>query len=400
MNCRGEEYAALAGPLTIASSGIADISVAFAPVVLPERRHPAAAAFGCGHGPRDAAAACYGEAAEVYCSAFRAECDTTRATLAGLPGAIDPRSLLLVSDEQYENRRSLNAVLPERHRIPERYDERRAIDWVRGTDLLTGAPAWVPATCCWVGYPCGPGEASFATADSSGCGSGASLADATLHGVLECVERDATALWWYSRAHRPAVDLGTMNEPSFLAVREGLRARGRSLVVIDVTTDIEIPSYVAITTGPGGDTPVFGAASHPIPAVACWKAVAEAVLTWVCAGVCSLPADISAWVRTTLTSDHAFLQGHGTAVVPAAPVERAADAWLTWCLTHLRVLGLHPVRVDLTRADLFVPVVRVFVPGLRPVLDRRAPGRLYSVPGKLGWRGSADGRLNPVPCTW
>ncbi len=52
-----------------------------------------------------------------------------------------------------------------------------------------------------------------------------------------------------------------------------------------------------------------------------------------------------------------------------------------------------------TRPDIGMPVARVTVPGPRRFWERFAPGCLYDVPVKLGWRDSAlsGGELNPVP---
>jgi hypothetical protein len=54
--------------------------------------------------------------------------------------------------------------------------------------------------------------------------------------------------------------------------------------------------------------------------------------------------------------------------------------------------------LDQTRPDIEVPVVRVIVPGLRHFYRRLAPGRLYDVPVKLGWRDRplAENELNPA----
>jgi hypothetical protein len=53
--------------------------------------------------------------------------------------------------------------------------------------------------------------------------------------------------------------------------------------------------------------------------------------------------------------------------------------------------------LDQTRADIGVPVVKVVVPGLRHFYRRFAPGRLYDIPVKLGWRDRpvSEDALNP-----
>jgi ribosomal protein S12 methylthiotransferase accessory factor len=55
--------------------------------------------------------------------------------------------------------------------------------------------------------------------------------------------------------------------------------------------------------------------------------------------------------------------------------------------------------LEQTRADIGLPVAKVFVPGLRHFWMRFGPGRLYDVPVALGWRAeqSTPDQLNPIP---
>ena len=61
-------------------------------------------------------------------------------------------------------------------------------------------------------------------------------------------------------------------------------------------------------------------------------------------------------------------------------------------------LGLEMLVLDQTRPDIGMPVVKVFVPGLRHFWARLAPGRLYEVPARLGWlpQPLAEEQLNPI----
>jgi ribosomal protein S12 methylthiotransferase accessory factor len=56
------------------------------------------------------------------------------------------------------------------------------------------------------------------------------------------------------------------------------------------------------------------------------------------------------------------------------------------CVSIAKRKGLDFLVLDQTRPDIEVPVARVIVPGLRHFYLRLAPGRLYDVPVKLGWR--------------
>jgi ribosomal protein S12 methylthiotransferase accessory factor len=50
-----------------------------------------------------------------------------------------------------------------------------------------------------------------------------------------------------------------------------------------------------------------------------------------------------------------------------------------------------------TRPDIGLPVVKVFVPGLRHFWSRFAPGRLYDVPMRMGYSAKDEAALNPYP---
>jgi ribosomal protein S12 methylthiotransferase accessory factor len=53
--------------------------------------------------------------------------------------------------------------------------------------------------------------------------------------------------------------------------------------------------------------------------------------------------------------------------------------------------------LDQTQPDLDLSVVKVIVPGLRHFWRRLGPGRLYTVPVRLGWqdRPAREEEMNP-----
>jgi ribosomal protein S12 methylthiotransferase accessory factor YcaO len=55
-------------------------------------------------------------------------------------------------------------------------------------------------------------------------------------------------------------------------------------------------------------------------------------------------------------------------------------------LEHLRRAGLTAYGADLQRADIGIPAVRLFVPGLCHFKPRLGHRRLVEVPKKLGWK--------------
>jgi thiazole/oxazole-forming peptide maturase SagD family component len=82
--------------------------------------------------------------------------------------------------------------------------------------------------------------------DSNGNAAGNSLEEAILQGFMELVERDSVALWWYNRIQRPAVDLDSFDEPYLQALRDYYQSQNYELWVLDITSDLNIPSFAAI----------------------------------------------------------------------------------------------------------------------------------------------------------
>jgi ribosomal protein S12 methylthiotransferase accessory factor len=69
-----------------------------------------------------------------------------------------------------------------------------------------------------------------------------------------------------------------------------------------------------------------------------------------------------------------------------------------FCQALVERQGMEVLVLDQTRPDIGLPVVKVIVPGLRHFWPRFAPGRLYDVPVRLGWRSAplAEDQLNPL----
>src|SRR5262249_6818107 len=80
----------------------------------------------------------------------------------------------------------------------------------------------------------------------NGNAAGNTLEEAILQAFCEICERDAVALWWYNRALRPAFDLDSLREPYIDTLREFYSGMNRSLEVIDLTTDLGIPTSAAL----------------------------------------------------------------------------------------------------------------------------------------------------------
>ena len=107
-------------------------------------------------------------------------------------------------------------------------------------------------------------NARTVVADPSGNAAGNSLEEAVLHGLLELIERDALAIWWYNRIRRPAIALDAFDDPYIHRLAARYAARGRALWALDLTTDLGIPAVAAVSrrVDGGPDAVLLGFGAH------------------------------------------------------------------------------------------------------------------------------------------
>lgn len=355
---------------------------------------------------------CLAEAVERYSCGLFGDEKRRRARLGELgEAAIDPRDLLLFSEAQYRGRETSNAVHGRSFNpVPAPFDPDRAVDWTPAWSLTHARTVWLPASLCYFGHR-NPRDHDFGYAVSNGCAAGNTLEEAIQHGFFELVERDACALWWYNRVSRPAIDLSSFDDPFFEAMTRTFDAADRELVALDITSDLAIPTAMAVSwrRSDGGRIHI-GLGCHLEPRLAVSRALAELnqIAVW------DLKPDneavpvgsqrrIMRWLTEVTIENQPYLRPRAGAQRTAAEFTdlstRDVRDDLTMLIARLREKGLEMIVLDHTRPDIGFPVARVVVPGLRPILERRAPGRLYDVPVEMGWRDRplAEADLNPVP---
>ena len=232
-------------------------------------------------------------------------------------------------------------------------------------------------------------------ADSNGCAAGNTREEAIVQGFLELVERDAYAIWWYNRSQRAEVDLGQFNDSYIRDLQTQLAETGRKLWVLDVTSDLGVPTYVGILhwIQNGRENIEFGSGAHFDRRIAMLRTLTELnqfLAIGLMGGGTGEKPSLDGTTPLRL-QDHPFLvpastrtvQTGGDLKVPLHDTREQVEA----CVEIARRAGLDFLVLDQTRPDVEVPVVRVIVPGLRHFYRRFAPGRLYDVPVKLGLRG-------------
>jgi ribosomal protein S12 methylthiotransferase accessory factor len=150
------------------------------------------------------------ESLERYCGVFDGTEPRIRASFAGLgKAAIHPNACMGYSERQYAERQSHNRRGQKACWVPEPFREDVEIEWTPLWSLSAEEPRYLPTSLCYYGRFDPP----FARADSNGCAAGSVFEEAVLQGLLELIERDAVALWWYNRLRRRAVDLESVDDP-------------------------------------------------------------------------------------------------------------------------------------------------------------------------------------------
>ncbi|MEH1901587.1 MAG: TOMM precursor leader peptide-binding protein [Nostoc sp.] len=338
--------------------------------------------------------------------------------------AIHPNVCMNFSQQQYQNREQWNVECQGWfQKVPEPFDQEREIDWTPVWSLTHQEFKYLPTAYCYYGYQ--PSYKPDCWADSNGCAAGNTLEEAILQGFMELVERDAVALWWYNSLQKPQVDLDSFNEPYFQSLKEYYQTINREIWVLDITTDLNIPVFAAVTRrsdDPKGvarserfvEDIVLGYGAHFDANIAISRALTEVnqilpnVLFTKADGSTQYPpsADRLAvdWWKTATLSDQPYLvpSQRIAAKVSGDYREMASDDLLEYvklCQQIVENNGLEMLVLDQTRPDIGLRVAKVIVPGMRHMWKRLAPGRLYEVPVKMGWLQEplTEERLNSFP---
>jgi bacteriocin biosynthesis cyclodehydratase domain-containing protein len=365
---------------------------------------------GKGTTPVQAEVSALGEAIERYSGTFQGDEERVVDSLTGLGEiAIHPNRCQLFHPDQYPDRLAWNAAHAGFQRIAPPFPADQPTEWTPVWSLTQQRHRLLPTALLYFATPSNRGL----VADSNGNAAGASLEDAVLQGLLELIERDAVALWWYNRGRVPGVDLLAFDDPWVAELRTVYAELHREVWVLDVTSDLGVPTMVAVSSrmDRGRADILFGFGAHLDPRIAVRRALTElnqlmpALIAADADGAepCDDP-DALRWFRTATKENQPYLrpdprQGRKTprdySYRPAGDIRAEIDM----IRARIEKRGMEMLVLDQTRPDIGLPVVKVIVPGLRHFWARFAPGRLYDVPVALGRQPEPTPyhELNPIP---
>ena len=323
-----------------------------------------------------------GEAVERYSAAFVPYDQVMLRSYASVAeGAVSPWSIVLYGDAQYEQ--------------PEfgykRVDPEEPIGWVTGYSLTQDRPILVPAFAVYQPYQSQAGESPVIQQVTTGMACGNTLEEAILSAICEVVERDASMLMWMQTRRPPKVATGDKSPTALSEVLGRFGSVERYVTLLDVTTDLSIPAYVAVWDGPIANErgAIFASCASLSPRRAAIGALTELAQCLMWAG--SL-VDKGAHLPDPAIEQLSLIEEH--VLWPLRPTTRPAFAFalsserqvafgersepglvdvleaIMRCVEMIAAAGLEVIVVDVTSPDIRecgLHVVRAIIPGAQPL---------------------------------
>ncbi len=320
--------------------------------------------------------------------------------------AIHPYKCLNFSETQYKHRSVLNSNCQKKYLlIPAEFDEQKNMDWVKMYLIGSSEYKYIPAAYCFFNYPESIGSEACCYADSNGNAAGNTMEEAILQGLFELIERDSVAIWWYNRLNCPSVDIASFEDSYFNELLRYYKTIDRELYAIDLSFDIGIPCFAAISHDMEGGKMIVGFGAHVDAKIALERALTEMnQLLPILSGNKYLEDPvISDWIKNATIDNQPYLKQHNlpvktTCSYSADPLFSTYEA-IRHCQAKLAQSNMECYFINFTKPDIGLPVVKVIVPGLRHFWTRFGPGRLYDVPVKLNLlnKRKNEEELNPIP---
>lgn len=248
--------------------------------------------------------------------------------------------------------------------------------WVQAHSLLDGEPMHIPYIAVTLDGSVAHPEFGIIAACSNGLASGNTFAEATCHSLYELIERDSDYDWERQPAEwrmSRLVDLRSVRAEGLCDMIERIRSAKVEPLVWEITGRTGVPAFRCVLVSRDEKRPLgrfHGSGAHLSPEVALSRAITEAAqarLTWIhgtredvfpslyddLPRAASAPLDLPKAARRFNTS--------------AAPFFGATfEEDLAWLIERLARLGHEKIFVyDHTREDMGIPVVSMFVPGLK-----------------------------------
>lgn len=123
----------------------------------------------------------------------------------------------------------------------------KKIAWLKGLDLTHGKSCFIPAGLIYMNYKKTKDEPNFDYPNiSTGSAGGSTLEHAILNGIYEFIERDGIMSIYLNKITPPIIDLSFFKDTKIDQIVSKFKRYNIELYVLDITTDVGIPSFLAV----------------------------------------------------------------------------------------------------------------------------------------------------------
>lgn len=293
--------------------------------------------------------------------------------------AVHPNELMGLSLNQYRQKKSL-----------QEFDDDLPIHWTTSWSTKLQKVVLVPTGITLLNHIEEHNTSTILTS-SNGCASGNTQSEAALFGLLELIERDCIGLWWYNKLRRAPVDLAKINDEFINKMLLNSKNNGLLLHVLDITSDIGVPCFAAISYQPDGSFINAGFGCHPDVEIALTGAICELNQSIGSIREASKLTDpvLKEWLLKANIFEHPYLLPNNEPrnLGPCAhnPIDyHEPEAALVGIIHRIHSLGYDVIIQDLSFSELPLKVVRVISPGLCHHKPRFRFPRLFSTPVSIG----------------
>jgi ribosomal protein S12 methylthiotransferase accessory factor len=320
---------------------------------------------------------CMGEAAEMLSACFWGDETLIAASAAELgPQALSIPALNGFTDAQIEERHTWNGGYGRYDWRPGPIRAAGTIAWATIEEAFSDRERYAPADFLYLGRRETGDMAAVAIADSNGCAAGKDADAARLAALLELIERDATARWWYGRRRRAPIAPDQIRATTALGAF--LANRMRQSWLFDITSDLDIPVVAALSAERDGTDVALGFSAKTSLSAAMESAITEMLQMEFSLTVAKESDDSDTlWARWRCNVTTSLPPLDAMALQPGF-MPAGEDATFGNILETCARLGVDLYFADMTRAAVGVPTFRALSTTLCHYKPRFGRQRLYA----------------------
>jgi thiazole/oxazole-forming peptide maturase SagD family component len=278
---------------------------------------------------------------------------------------LDPRECALHLPESYEQ-----VAFPYQS-----FSESMELDWVNCTDIAAGEEIAVPACMAFYGRTEHMPRVRLAYDTSNGCAIGTSVTEASLHGLLELIERDAFLMAWYRRMPLPDItkQLSRHERVRWILAKLTLLT-GCEVRIFDSSVGFGVPTVICCVFGKSLPAQALAAGASLSYVDAACNALAELSGHWLFLSQRLSDAMVRRHAHALLENSEQVMTMEDHGFVNALPESRSRMEFLLHSADaeqNLRYSQAIIAPLDGVDASLSFVVQQLVDAGLRPIAARQ-----------------------------